>query len=160
MWVARESLHDPQQIRHQKKKKRTTDRKQNKSRSKIKKKTNWLLVVFLLLQVTVFITVGEKRKKGRSRYRSPLLPRFSCGGVWTHTPPVVTAREPTRRQWWRRMEKTCYHCSGDPKASQHCSCDLGLSALFMILVYGLFFVNLNCLMCYLDWFEHWLFCNI
>jgi len=112
---------------------------------KEEERTKNFACVFLLLQVTVVVTIGRKGKRRRK------LAKSTC--FWALP---VAAHEPTRCQWRRRVEQTRLHCSGDPKASQHYSCDLGFLALFMILVQP-FFVNLNCLMCYLYCFEHWFF---
>ena len=66
----------------------------------------YCLCVFLLLQVTVVLTAGRKVKRGGSRSRSPCCVEF-----------LAVAREPTRRQWRWRVEKTRRHYSRAQKPS-------------------------------------------
>jgi len=89
----------------------------------------------------VAFTAGREGKRGGSRSRPPAAWNFlrrrvnpctaSDGGTWNKRVATVPAL---------------------PEASQHCSRDLEASSTVPDSILGPLFVNLNCLMCCLDYF--------
>jgi hypothetical protein len=71
----------------------------------------YCLCFFLLLQVTVVLTVGRKVKRGGSPSRSPRRVEF-----------LAVAHEPTRRQWWGAWRRCATTVPAPRNLPQHCSC--------------------------------------